>query len=174
MEDHQSPWCSVICWGTVSGLQLAFSDPNVLFWGKLTCVCGSFASSIPEKMNTPTVEVSIWIRLPNSRKRASNPFHNGFSLAHLAAEGANPRNKHSLSITKDRTWGHVDILLMQNSSYIFGCRAFFDEMLKNEFPCAMWELKLLLHFPSELRLAWHQNIPSSLICVMLVSSWFLP
>lgn len=34
----------------------------------------------------------------------------------------------------------------------FGCRAFFDEMLKNEFPCAMWELKLLLHFPSELRL----------------------
>lgn len=34
----------------------------------------------------------------------------------------------------------------------WGCRAFFDEMLKNEFPCAMWELKLLLHFPSELRL----------------------
>lgn len=117
-EDPHSLWCSVMGWGTMFGLQLAFSEAKVLFWGKLTCTFGSFVSSIPEKMNTLTDEVGIRNWPSNSRKRDSNPFHDGFSPAHLAAWGASPRKEHSLSITKDRTWDYVDILLMQNSDYI--------------------------------------------------------
>lgn len=62
--------------------------------------------------------------------------------------------KHSLLSIWGWTRGCGAVWLMWSSGHIpiFWMLGFFDEKLKNEFPCALWELRLLLHFPSELRL----------------------
>lgn len=165
-EEHQSPRCSVIRWGTASGLQMPFSDANVLFWGNSDLWQIYLVSS---RKDERTDKVRSWTQPPNSRKKASNPFSNGFSPAHLAAWGADPRKELSVFIIRD----YADILLMQNSIFI---PIFLDVELfwwdvEEWIPMCYVGMKAPFALPIGVKtLAWCQNIPSSLIHAMPVSN----